>query len=182
MVKLNHLPFEEWLLSTETLSPDETRQLQDHLQNCQACTLLSVALREVDRELHAAPVYNPAPGFVSRWQAHLKAERLQHHRRQTFIVMFLSIGGAMSLLTLLALAAFPVLRSPLPVLLAFLYELTSTFTFASAIGEALITVMKAVFEIIPATQWAAIWVALAGLGVLWIVALQRLTMPRRVIT
>ena len=182
MANFNHVPFEDWLLSPETLSPDEARQLQEHLQNCQACTLLSVALREVDGELHAAPVLNPSAGFVSRWQARLEAERLQLHRKQTFIVMFLSIGGANFLLVLLALVVFPVLRTPWPVFLAYLYELTSAFAFASVIGEALITVMKAVFEIIPATQWAAIWVALAGLGVLWIVALQRLTMPRRVIT
>lgn len=176
----NHVPFEDWLLSTETLTPYEAQQLQDHLQSCQACSLLSVALREVDRELRTAPALIPAPGFVSRWQARLEVERLKLHRRQTFIVMFLSIGGANFLLALLALAIIPVLRSPWPVFLAYLYELASTFTFASVMGEALITVMKAVFDIIPATQWAAIWVALAGLGVLWVVALQRLTMPRRI--
>ena len=180
MVKLNHQPFEEWLVSLETLNPDEAQQLQDHLQSCQACRLLSVALRDVDRELHSAPVLTPAPGFVTRWQARLKAERLQLHRRQTFIVMFLSIGGAMFLVALLGLVLFPVLRSPWPVLLAFLYELTSTFTFASVIGEALITVLRAVFEVIPATQWAAIWVALAGLGALWVVAMHRMTIPRRI--
>lgn len=180
MVKLNHLPFEDWLLSAETLTPDEARQLQEHLQSCQTCTQLSVALREVDRELYHAPVLVPAPGFVSRWQTRLEASRLQSHRRQTFLIMFLSIGGAMFLLTLLSLAIFPVLRSPWPVLLAFLYELTSTFTLASVISEALITVVKAVFEMIPVTQWAAIWVAMAGLGALWVVALHRLTLPGRI--
>jgi len=180
MAKLNHLPFEDWLLSRETLSPDEAEQLQDHLQSCQACTLLSVALREVDRELHAAPVSSPAPGFANRWMRRLEAERRQLHRRQTFIVMFLSIGGAMSLLALLTLAVFPVMRSPLPVFLAYLYELTSSVTVASVLGKALATVLKAVFEMIPVTQWAAIWVAFAGLGALWIVALHRLIMPRRV--
>jgi anti-sigma factor RsiW len=180
MVKLNHLPFEDWLLSGETLSPDEAERLQDHLQSCQACTLLSIALREVDRELHVAPVLAPTPGFATRWMARLEAERRQHHRRQTFLVMFLSIGGAMFLLALLLLAIFPVLRSPWPVFLAFLYELTSSFTLASVIGDALITVLRAVFEIIPATQWAAIWVAFAGLGALWVVALHRLILPRRV--
>jgi anti-sigma factor RsiW len=180
MAKLNHQPFEDWLLSREALSPDEAQQLQEHLQNCQACTLLSVALREVDRELHAALILTPAPGFATRWMGRLEAERRQLHRRQTFLVMFFSIGGAMFLLTLLSLAVFPVLRSPWPVILAFLYELTSSFTVASVLGEALATVLKAVFEMIPATQWAAIWVAFAGLGVLWVVAMHRLILPRRI--
>jgi anti-sigma factor RsiW len=180
MAKLNHQPFEDWLLSRETLSPEEAEQLQEHLQNCQACTLLSVALREVDRELHAAPVLSPAPGFADRWMRRLEAERRQLHRRQTFIVMFLSIGGAMSLLALLLLAIFPVLRSPLPVFLAYVYELTSSFTVASVLGRALATVLKVLFDMIPATQWAAIWVAFAGLGALWIVAMHRLILPRRV--
>ena len=180
MAKLNHLPFEDWLLSGETLSPEEAGQLQEHLQNCQACTLLSVALREVDQELHAAPVLMPTPGFANRWMSRLQAERRQLHRRQTFLVMFLSIGGAMSLLALLSLAVFPVLRSPWPVFLAYLYELTSSFTVASVLGEALATVLKAVFEIIPPTQWAAIWVAFAGLCALWVVAMHRLILPRRI--
>ncbi len=180
MVKLNHLPFEDWLLSGETLSPEDAQQLQDHLQNCQACTRLSVALQEVDRELRAAPILTPAPGFATRWLRRHEADRRQLHRRQTFLVMFLSIGGAMFLLALLSSAVFPVLRSPWPVFLAYLYELTSTFTFASVIGEALVTVLRALFDVIPVTQWAAIWVALAGLGALWIVALHRLFLPRRI--
>jgi anti-sigma factor RsiW len=180
MAKLNHLPFEDWLLTSETLSQDEARQLQEHLQSCQACTRLSVALREIDQELHNAPVLTPAPGFVSRWQTRLEANRIQSHRRQTFLIMFLCIGGAMFMLSLLGLAIFPVLRSPWPVFLAFLYELTSTFMLASVISEALVTVLKAIFEIIPVTQWAAIWVALAGLGALWVVAMHRLTLPRRI--
>lgn len=180
MVKFDHLPYEDWLLSTETLSSDEAWQLQEHLQSCQACTRLSVALREVDRELRGASVMAPVTGFVSRWQARLEANRLQAHRRQTFLIMLLSIGGAMFMLTWLGLAIFPVLRSPWPVFLAFLYELTSTFTLASVISDALVTVLKAVFEMVPVTQWAAIWVALAGLGALWVVAMHRLTLPRRI--
>ena len=180
MVKLNHLPFEEWLLSTETLSPDEARQLQEHLLSCQSCARLSVALREVDRELRNAPVLAPMPGFAPRWQARLETNRLQAHRSQTFIIMFLCIGGAMFMLALLGLAIFPVLRSPWPVFLAFLYELTSTFTLATVISEALVTVVKAVYEMVPVTQWAAIWVALAGLGALWVVAMHRLTLPGRI--
>ncbi len=180
MAKLNHQPFEDWLLSEETLTQEEAGRLQEHLQSCEACTILAVALREVDQELRAAPVLPPVAGFVNRWQARLEAERHKLHRKQTFFTMLLSIGGAMFLFALLAIVLFPVLLSPWPVLLALVYEFTSTFSFISDLGEALLTVLRALFELVPVTQWAAIWLALAGLGALWVVALHRLTLPRRI--
>ena len=181
MAKPNHQPFENWLLSEGSLTQEESHTLQEHLNDCEACRMLAGALREVERELRAAPVLSPAPGFVSRWQARAQADRLRLYRRQTFFIMMLSIGGAMFLLTFLALALYPIVQSPMPVLLAVVYELTSTLTFATAIGEALMTVLRTVVGVIPPTQWAAIWTALAGLGALWIIALQRLTRPRRII-
>jgi len=182
MAKLNHLPFEDWLLSEETLTQEEAGRLQEHLQGCEVCSMLALALSEVDRELRAAPVLPPVAGFVNRWQARLEAERQKLHRRQTFFTMLLSIGGAMFFFALLAIVLLPVILSPWPVLLALVYELTSTFSFVSVIGEALLTVLRALFDLFPVTQWAAIWLAFAGLGALWVVALHRLTLPRRIIT
>ncbi len=181
MVKPNHQPFENWLLSEGALTQEESQTLQEHLNDCETCRMLSEALRDVDRELRTASVLSPAPGFVSRWQARLEADRLRLYRRQTFFIMILSIGGAMFLLTWLAIVLYPLIQSPKPVLLAVVYELTSTLTFATAIGEALMTVLRTVVGVIPPTQWAAIWTALAGLGALWFIALQRLTRPRRII-
>jgi len=181
MAKPNHQPFENWLLSEGTLTQDESHSLQEHLNDCEACRMLSGAIRDVDRELRTASVLSPAPGFVNRWQARMEADRLRLYRRQTFFIMMLSIGGAMFLLTWLAIVLYPVLQSPMPVLLAAVYELTSTFTFATAIGEALVTVLRTVVGVIPPTQWAAIWTAFVSLGALWFIALQRLTRPRRII-
>ena len=181
MAKYNHLPFEDWLLSEEALTQDESQTLQEHLNDCETCRLLAEALRAVDQELRAASATSPAPGFVNRWQARLEADRLRLYRVQTFFVMMLSIGGAMSLLALLAWVLYPLVRFPLPVLLAAGYELTSTLTFAAVIGDAFLTVLRTLVGVIPPTQWAAIWVALAGLGALWIIALQRLTVPRRIV-
>lgn len=181
MAKPNHQPFETWLLTEGALTQEESHALQEHLNDCQACRKLSEALREVERELRAASVLSPAPGFVQRWQAHAEADRLRLYRRQTFFIMLLSIGGAMFLQTWLASVLYPLIQSPVPVLLAVVYEFTSTLTLATAIGEALMTVLRTVVGVIPPTQWAAIWLALAGVGALWIITLQRLTRPRRII-
>jgi hypothetical protein len=181
MAKLNHQPFEEWLLSEDTLAPQELRLLQEHLNACEDCRRLAGALGEVDRELRTAPAIPPAPGFVSRWQTRLAADRIEQQRRQTLWSMVFSIGGAMALMTIMGILLYPILRAPLPFLLAMIYQLTSTFVFAGAIGGALMTVMRTIVKIIPPTQWAAILVALSSLSALWVVAMHRLSSKRRVI-
>ena len=84
MMRFNHQPFEEWLLSGETLTPEETQSLQEHLGACEQCRTLAGASQQVDHALRHAPQLAPAPGFVSRWQAQLAARQIKQHRRQTF--------------------------------------------------------------------------------------------------
>jgi len=181
MAKLDHQPFEEWLLSEDTLAPEDLHLLQEHLYSCEDCRRLAGALGEVDRELRTAPVLHPAPGFVSRWRTRLVAERLEQQRRQTLWSMVFSIGGAMALMASMGVLLYPLIRSPMPFLLAMAYQLTSTFVFAGAIGGAFVTVMRTIFKIISPTQWAAILVALTSLGAVWVVAMHRLSSRRRVI-
>ena len=181
MMKFNHQPFEEWLLSGETLAPEETQSLQEHLDTCEACRLLAQALQQVDHTLRNAPQLAPAPGFVSRWQAHLAARQLKQHRRQTFWIMLFSIGGAMAIFAIMAVMFLPMLRSPMPILLALTYELVTALTFTSEIGGALLTVVRTIFELIPPVQWAAILVAFTSLGAVWVVAMHRLNRRRELV-
>jgi len=178
MMKFNHQPFEEWLLSGETLAPEETQSLQEHLGVCEACRSLAGAFQQVETALRNAQQLAPAPGFVSRWQAHLAARQLKQHRRQTLWSMLFSIGGAMAIFTILVVVFLPLLRSPMPILLALTYELVTAVTFTSEIGGALFTVLRTIVELIPPVQWAAILVAFTSLGAVWVVAMHRLTRRR----
>lgn len=180
MAKFNHQPFNDWLLSGEALSPDDARSLQEHLSQCGECQVLAEALQGIERDLRHAPQHEPAPGFVNRWQARLEIDRLRHSRRQALWMMLFSLGGAMALFTMLAIQVAPLLRSPKPFLLAYAYEIVSAFSFMSVIGDALLTVVRTIVELIPPTQWAAIMMALACLGTVWVVTLHRLTSTRRV--
>jgi membrane protein DedA with SNARE-associated domain len=94
--------------------------------------------------------------------------------------MIFSIGGAMGLLTMLVAMVLPLLRSPAPILLAYLYALTSTFAYASTIGEAFWTVLRTIIGVIPPTQWAAILTAMASLAAIWVVAMHKIAIRWRV--
>lgn len=180
MMKFNHQPFEEWLLSGETLTPEDTQSLQEHLGACEECRTLAGAFQQVEHTLRDAPQVEPAPGFVNRWQAHLVARQLKQHRRQTLWSMVFSIGGAMAIFTILAVVFFPLVRSPMLILLALTYELVTALTFTSQISGALLTVVRTLVELIPPIQWAAILVAFASLAAVWVIAMHRLTSTRRV--
>jgi len=182
MTQHNHQPFEDWLLSDEHLTTRDALALQEHLKSCPACTTLGDALQAVGRELRNAVHLAPAPGFVSRWQDRLAERRLKQHRRQTFLSMFLSIGGAMALLVVLLVLITPILQNPLPVLLVSVYQLTTTAGVVGTLGQAVVTVLRILVGLVPATQWAAFLLALACLGVVWIFAMRRIAINiRRVI-
>jgi len=177
----NHLLIEEWLLSTSSLTPEEHTQLQEHLKSCESCRQLSEAWQEVDYQLKAAPMRSPEPGFTGRWQARLAQDQLRRGRRQAIYVLALGGGIALALILFLGVWAWPVIRNPLPYLMVWGYQLTTTFYFVDGVGRALGTVVRTLLGLVPGTLWVALLVALGSLGVIWIVAFRKLTSPRRVI-
>jgi hypothetical protein len=177
----NHLLIEEWLLSASSLNPEESLLLQEHLKSCDACRQLSEAWGEVEYRLKASPMRSPEPGFIDRWQLRLADDRLKQHRRQSFSTLALGSAAALVLLIVLGAWAWPLLRDPLPYLMLWSYQLITTFYTLSGVGQALGTVARAIFGLVPGTLWVALLVALGSLGVIWIVTFRKLTSPRRVI-
>ena len=177
----NHLHIEEWLLSASSLTPDEQSLLQEHLKSCESCRQLSEAWQEVEYQLKATQMRSPEPGFTGRWQSRLAQDQHRRQRWQAIYVVGLCSGIALVLILFLGVWAWPVIRNPLPYLLVWGYQLTTTFYFFSGIGRALETVVRTLLGLVPGTLWVAILVALGSLGVIWIVAFRKLTSPRRVI-
>ena len=59
---MDHLPFEDWILNDEPLTPQQKRELDAHLQACRTCT----ALREVDLALRTMSARrNPPAGSLT---------------------------------------------------------------------------------------------------------------------
>lgn len=177
---MNHQLYEDWLLSEEPLAPQETAALQQHLQGCESCSLLSVAWQEVEDQLQMAPTLAPAPGFTGRWQARLEADRQRLHRRQSLALLGFSMAGAFLLFSSLAIFALPLLESPNLLFWTWIYRILSLgFLVASLQDFAAILFQTATgtVSIVGLVLFAGL---LSELGVLWIVSWRILTNPRRV--
>lgn len=176
----DHQPFEEWLLSEATLTPEETIELQEHLRSCESCRRLSLAWEGVEGLLNNSPVVSPAPGFIRRWEMRLAEERARAHRKQTLLILSFGAVGVLLSVLVLGILLLPIIQYPLPFVLIWTYQLVTSFYFVSSVGGALGTVLRAIYELMPPSLWVAICVAIGSLCVLWIVAYQKLTSPRRV--
>lgn len=184
MGNYNHQPFSVWLLDEDALTASEHQSLREHLQNCEPCRSLSVSLKEMEHQLHSAPMFAPAEGFSLRWVERQQAEQarqLLKLRRQTLTTLLFSIGGAMALFTILAVALLPLLREPQPLLLEGLIRLTWVYSLVSEMVGAATTLVRVTLGLVPPTMWIALTVAFGGLCALWIMALRRVASPRRVI-
>lgn len=177
----DHQHFEEWLFSAAALTPDEKTRLQEHLRSCESCRRLSYAWGDVEEQLMDSPLVSPAPGFTRRWEARLAGERVRAHRRQTIATLSLGAGVVLVLLSALGILLLPLIQYPLPYVLISVYQLVTSVYYVSSIGEALGTLLHTVYKLMPPTLWVAASVALGSMCLLWIVALQKLTSPRRVI-
>jgi anti-sigma factor RsiW len=71
-----HLPFEEWILSDDTLSENDLRELQRHLRECDQCRSIDQGWRLARQSLRETEMQAPAPGFANRWKA-MARQRLQ---------------------------------------------------------------------------------------------------------
>jgi hypothetical protein len=118
---MNHLPFREWLLSEQELSQDQSRQLEDHLSSCEACSLIQTSWNDIEGSFHNFPIAEPAPGFTARWQSHLAEYRLEQQKRKGWFIISAIAVVVVSLLTTLVYQAWPLIQAP-DSLMAILFE------------------------------------------------------------
>jgi type VI protein secretion system component VasF len=95
---MSHQPFETWILDSGTLSQEERRMLQAHLQSCTQCQRLERNWRSVHQELRTRPMVAPAPGFTQRWQSSLAERRAREQRKQAWRIFGILIAAAVFIL------------------------------------------------------------------------------------
>jgi len=99
---MSHQPFETWLFSEEPLEPEQSKSLGDHLNQCEDCREMSMALDQVVEVISTSRSPDPAPGFTQRWYQHLSAYRQKRQRQQIWLIVL----GVFALATLILLALF----------------------------------------------------------------------------
>ncbi len=174
---MDHRPFEDWLLENKTLTCNEQRQLNAHLQSCSSCT----ALAEVNLALKSVRLAEPVAGFTDRFQVRLQARKKALRMRNLwgFLVLSVSVVG------LLAWIGWPlilrVFQSPVDVLVSWLTALMSVWAAIQTMFHAGETVLKVLPGFIPEYIWAAILFTAVGWVILWVFSLLKITkVPRGV--
>ncbi len=182
---MNHQPFRDWLFTgdepgEDILTQQQHAELQQHLNSCESCRSMTDAWMVVENHLRGQSMIEPNPGFTSRLEARLEAERRRIHRRQTRLVLLFSVGGAAAILAVLVTLVWPWLRSPDMLLLTGVYRLFTLYSYAKLGQELLVNLLRTATIAIPITWLIVLVGLLSELGVLWIVSYRLLTNPRRI--
>jgi len=177
---MNHQPFRDWLLSDEKLSTDQTQALQEHLGTCTACNQLASAWSEVELSLHQAPMFVPAPGFTTRWQAHLDGYLQYKQKQRVGISIGITVIFIISLLIILVSQLWSFVQSPGQYLAVWFNSLVSLVSIYYAMVEKL----PSFSEFTPIYTLVGLFF-LAGIvsfmSVLWLATYRKISMVRRTI-
>lgn len=160
----------------EPLMPDEQAALDAHLQSCEACRELAAAWQEVAFEIEQAPELEPAPGFPSRWNAALVADRRRLEHRQTMAMLVFVVGAVVLLVGSLTLLSLPVIQTPMNLFWAWLYEVLNLVKIMETVGD----IGRSLLSSLPLSVWILFVGVACELAVLWVVSLRVLTHSRGV--
>jgi hypothetical protein len=178
---MNHQPFENWLLSEEPLTKEQSKALQEHLDTCETCSQIDTAWNGVQNLMRTVPEMAPVPGFSVRWQKRLAEQRRKQQQRQSWIFLAISGGIAFTLMAAIGVGILSIFSQPEQFLIYVVYRLTTFFIAAEATREFLSSLTKPLAGAMP----FAIWIGLSGLAAMlsamWFVLFKRLTTQRRVV-
>jgi hypothetical protein len=176
---MNHKIYEEWLVSNEELSPKDAATLREHLQYCESCSRLAIAWKEVDHRLADAPLVSPKSNFVDRWRVYLEADQQKRLRRQNSLMLFGTWTITGGILITLVVVAWPILRSPKILLLAYLYQFVSLFKLINLMQD-MIAIMSRSLSVSNALGWLVLLTGVfSALSVFWFISIRYLMSPRR---
>jgi hypothetical protein len=171
---MKHRLYEGWIMAQDELTPDQRRDLEAHLEECEACRRLAEARIAVDQVLTPVKMTEPMPGFVLRWKARAGERRMRVHRRQTSTILGLLSFGAIALFLPLVLQTILVLISPEDLLFDLARALVDWISFLKLTGELIATFFSTLYSTMPVVFWLMIMGFAVGVVISWGYALLRL--------
>lgn len=177
---MGHQRFENWLFEDEPLNAEQGHELQVHLETCPTCQGLANSWQEVERQLAVRSFVQPVPGFTSRWQTRLEANRARSERRMNLVILAASTIGAIVLLALMVIQLFFAFETPAEFFLVSANQLTQAFSGFNVFIEVLAVMVNAIPEVILVGLWVGL-TGLAVLSVLWIISIHQFAFQRRIL-
>jgi len=166
---MDHRPFEDWLLNAQSLTAEENRQLNTHLQNCSSCT----ALAEVNLALKSVKMAAPAAGFTDRFQMRLEAQKKALHRRNFwgFLVLTFSVFSGLVWMALPFIKSL--IQSPVDLLASWLSTVVSILASTQALFQGGRVILKVLPGFIPVYIWIVALLVVGGWSLLWVLSLKK---------
>ncbi len=171
---MKHQPFESWLYERETLSKDQNRELEQHLEICDRCRAFATAWTDIESQLFSASIVAPAPGFSQRWRVRLADHRRRVNHRQMGAMLLTTTVGLAVLLVLFGAELLPLLQSAIPTLVAWGGKVANLVANLNVFRLVMGILVEATLENIPLAYRVGLPLCLAGLAAFWIFSLHRL--------
>jgi len=176
---MNHQPFENWLLSGESLTPEQDNVLNEHLQTCAACRRIESSWLEVHQLLQITPLSTPAAGFTARWRGRLTEQRLKRQQQAFWIILSITLIIPVALFTILALQVIEFLLTPAQWLVVWAYILSVFFSLLQ-MGREVVSVIGRIWPVLPLTGLFYFTGLVSLLMVAWVIVYQQLIFARRI--
>jgi len=178
---MNHQPFENWLLSDEPLSAEQSQALTEHLRMCETCSRIDTSWNDVHDLFQSTPRLAPLPGFTARWQERRAVQLSNRRQRQSwfFFIVTGSIAAALSMV--LGLSVLSLVDQPEQLLIYSVYRLTTLMINLVTLGDLLSTTLRSLAGSVPFVVWIGLSGLASLLSVLWFVLFRQLVTQRRIV-
>ena len=151
--------------------PDSGLEVIDPVRQYAHC----IALAEVNLELHSVKMAAPAPGFASRFQVRLEAQRVRERRNRLVGAFILTAVGAGLSVWYATPYVIQFIGSPAAWIAAAIHFCLTLLDMARAIGEIGSILLRVLPDFIPPFGWMVILSTLSGFALLWVVSIWRFT-------
>lgn len=102
---MEHQPFENWILSGDSLTPSQSVELASHLLVCLHCQSVQEGIMGVEDLFKSATFEAPSPGFSNRFR-YMAAHRKEEAKR---LQSYFFLGGILAATVLVSIGYFAIL-------------------------------------------------------------------------
>lgn len=169
---MSHQPFETWLFDPTDLTPEQSAELNAHLETCTECAQIQAAWESVAQAMQIEEEAPVPAGFTQRFMKSLPERKAMQRARQIRRTMFF-LGGGTLLAMIFFLGYLVFSHTPVEFMMRIIQVLSGT---ADSLGRAQ-DVTRVFVSIAPQPVLIFLGLALASwvliLSLTWITAIVR---------